>query len=124
MLGLLKLIDKTLENIEKERQVLINKILALPQNPDIKQLGNNCFTLNSSQLNQESWLPGYYDFKWQYKKIAEIINSCRLETLKSVFCGILEKDKKGKFKNVRFLLNGHNIKFNPKVLSYIDNLME
>lgn len=73
---MLKNITNSIRRIEKEREDLINLILGLPDNPTIKRLGEkgNCFTIQFSQLENTIMSPEYYDFKHQYRRIAEILN--------------------------------------------------
>ncbi len=71
--GITELNNKILA-IKKQLQ---EKIMSLPENPNITRVAKNCFTIMRSQLDNRSWAPEFYDFKAQYKIVAEIIEKIK-----------------------------------------------
>lgn len=58
------------------------KVLQLPQNPNINVINDNCFTVNFSQLKDGLNLsPTRYNFKYQCRAIARVIDSKPIEKL-------------------------------------------
>ena len=70
-------IQVQLRNITRIREIIANMIQSLPDNPDIHRMEGapNCFVMSSRNLNPKSFSPFYYDFKLQYKKLIEIIDT-------------------------------------------------
>ena len=68
----LKTIQKETERHAKAMNELVGQlktyILSLPDNPKIKKLSNNCFSISSKDLGN-NWSAGYHDFKRQYNLI-------------------------------------------------------
>jgi thymidylate kinase len=68
------------EKIKKIRQDIKQLILDLPDNPCLKRISKNCFTISSKDLN-DNFSAFFHDFKKQYEKIAEIIAKSELENI-------------------------------------------
>ena len=94
--------EKVSQQIKKE---LKEMILKLPDNPNIKRLGDKprCFVINSKNLSN-NWSVFYHDFKLQYEKICEIIDNRTPETIVSILSGII---KTGKFRETTGTLYFH-----------------
>jgi len=119
----LKLAQEEIEKHERHiRYVLmkINKaILDLPENKDIKHLGNNCFSIRSSNLLSQSWSPSFYKFKEQYKAIVAELEkkqtaTKKIKTLKNIITS-------GK---IRIYSSGHihYIQLHQKVIEYLKKI--
>jgi hypothetical protein len=112
-------IDLTLSDflvaIENIRKDLNSKILELPDNPKINRFSESprCFTISSSDLGH-NWTPFYHDFKLQYQKLVEVINTARPENLCEKMKGIIKSG---------VLHDGtHNYKFNPVVIGHLKSI--
>lgn len=75
-------IQKDLESINKIkedlRSFLIDEVKKIKQNSDIKPIGENCFTINSSTLfTNKSYVlsPFYYNFESQKQRVVERIEN-------------------------------------------------
>ena len=76
------LIKQHLRELAGIKATLKGKVLQLPQNPNINVINDNCYTINFSQLKDGLNLsPTRYDFKYQYKAIAKVIESKPIEKL-------------------------------------------
>ena len=75
-------LQKTLAKIEKIRIAINKAIFELPDNPNIKRIGDkpNCFIVSSKDITSK-WSPFYHDFKKQYKKITEVLDRARPENV-------------------------------------------
>jgi len=51
-------------------------IMDLPDNPNLKRMYRGFVITNKELGDGKSWSPRYYDFKGQYKEIANILESC------------------------------------------------
>ena len=85
------------KKVEAFREGLRQLIENLPDNPAIKRLSSNSFTMSSKDLTQtfvgrtskgtvrrvvnSVWSPAMHDFKHQYKRIAVIINKVKFEDI-------------------------------------------
>ena len=65
---------ESVSNAQERKRYLAFSIERLSkQNPDIKILSDNCYTIKSSSLVSESWSPEYYDFAAQFSALAKVI---------------------------------------------------
>jgi len=102
-----KSINNLVEQAQKIRQEINNKIINLPDNKKIKRLNKNCFTMNVSDLeNGNNLSPIHYDFKYQYTKLLEHLNSINIDKL---IIRLREILKKGYFitGNSKYLITLH-----------------
>ncbi len=58
---------------------IADAVKALPDNPKINRIDDNCFTVSASDLGS-NWTPGYHDFKSQYEAVAAEIKSGNVTT--------------------------------------------
>ena len=115
---MIKNIIKTRNLIEKQRHELMSAVRALPQNDNIKLLGKNCFVVKFSQLGK-SLAPEYYDFCWQYNKIANIIEKADMSNIENILLEIIETGRyRETCKNT-----SHYIKFHPQVLMNLAGIL-
>jgi hypothetical protein len=85
--------------VAKVKTSLIDKILALPDNPRITRTEDGkSFTVNSSDLGQ-AWSAGYHDFKVQHEQLAIIINKTEVWNLIPKLEGIIFS---GKYQTIIF----------------------
>lgn len=82
------------------------------QNPALKPLGANCFTIKFSDLSQDSVLsPQYYDFVWQYDAIIEKLRKQTISTFKNTLIEVIQTGK----------LDGR--RFHPDVIAVLKELL-
>lgn len=103
---------------ERIKDELGRLILDLPDNPEIKRLSSNpnCYIINSSVINKDlhhTLSPEYYDFKYQYKKLVEKIDTMNILQFSDNLKKIIND---GKF-NVGS--NNEVIKLHPKVIELL-----
>ena len=90
--GVMKDAIKTMEKKREELiRILVEKVKALPDNPRINRLGENCVTVKSGDLNNAPWTAFYHDFKAQYKKIIGLIETESHQELMVKIGTIIEK---------------------------------
>ena len=110
------IIDK-LSTIRKELLIVADQIRKLPLNPKAEQLGNNCISLNSSELfKYDKWTPSYYIFSDQYEIIAEMIETIPIDQVIPKLNRIIEKKQ--------YYLKGNMILFHPQVIKNLENLIK
>ncbi len=116
-------IEAKIKQFKEEISILIKQskenIKNLPDNPKIKRLNSNCFTINKNDLD-DNLSPYYYDFKYQYKMIVDNLNVPNEKFIEKLDKIILEKRVKypgtGRY--------GSNIyeKLNPIVGTHLEKL--
>lgn len=114
---------KDLAEIEQRgraiKELLIEQIKSLPDNPDIQRLGDgrvSCFTMSNSKLINVNFSPGYYDFKKQYDLIISEIKQESPTNCLDAIDGIIET---GKIK-----MPGWTQRLHPQVIRNLQTLME
>jgi hypothetical protein len=117
------------KKIEELRAGLLRHINELPDNPDIKRLGNGCFTMSMSKTflsfktganangtdkrtTSSNWCPEMHDFKRQYQKIATILSARPLEDVEKTLHRLIFQEE----------WNGY--KFHPEVIKNLKALWE
>lgn len=111
-------VKKMSDKIDKLKQDISKLILSLPDNPRIKRLGNNCFTMSSKDLG-ESWSPFFHDFKSQYDKIVEIIEASKPEVIVSTLEKIIKPSKFGHW----YRTGAEKLRFHPEVIENIKSIL-
>ncbi len=106
------------DKIDRLKKDISKLILSLPDNPRINRLGSNCFTMSSKHLG-EAWSPFYHDFKSQYQKIVEIIESSRPETIVSTLEKIIKPSKFGHW----YKQGGNRYRFHPEVIKNLQTIL-
>lgn len=117
-------IDEIKKSLKAEIARVQLEIKNLPENPNITRISKNIFTINSSQLRNESWSPFHYDFKQQYEKIAEVIESIPVEQLQDELNNIIKTEKLVITSSFMGVKCSETIVFHPDVLTNIKNLLE
>lgn len=107
-------IQKTCEDIKGS---LIDKILALPDNPRINRIAGavKCFTMKSSDLGA-CWSPEYHNFKVQHEYLALIVNKKEIFDVTPTLRKII---KTGQYRNAT-----ETIKFHPDVIKQLEGIMK
>ena len=112
--------DQAVIAMLKAKENLANLIKDQPQNPNMQDLGNNCFIVKYSRLDQKTLnlSPEYYNFKGQYATIAE----------KLLISKDLRKDLEEivKLKSVQVYKNAGvmTMKLHPAVVENLKSLLE
>jgi AAA15 family ATPase/GTPase len=110
-------LTKTLEEIEQIIQQYKEKALSLvesrrEQNPSLKPIGSNCYTIRLSELSEDLVLsPQYYDFLWQYDALLKKLREQSLESFKKTIETVIQTGK----------LNGQ--RFHPDVIAVLKGLL-
>lgn len=81
------------ERIQMARREINEKILSLPQNPDIEALspGSRAFTVKASDLSGNPWSPGYHDFTSQYQMIVKTLDETPIEQVEKKLREMIKK---------------------------------
>jgi hypothetical protein len=110
-----------IQEVQRIREEIQTAITNLPDNPDIKRISSNCFVMSSSQIFSNPKNPTkrmdvfFHNFKKQYEKIAEVIDSCYSENIIS----ILENIVKSGYLNH----SGRHYNFHPDVIANLSNIL-
>lgn len=113
-----------LRKIERQRKALLSKVSkkltkkidALPDNPKIKRVSKNCYTINSKDLEMR-FDPFYHDFKRQYTVIVKLID--KTENITTIQTILDEITDKGYTDRLCYGLRNGRKHFNPVVVGYI-----
>ena len=91
-----------ISKIRSELQAIINE---LPDNPRINRMSSRSFTISSSALRDGNQFlrldPFFHDFKAQYQKVCDIIETCHPENITSVLQEIV-KDQSYRTRGVTY----------------------
>jgi len=97
-------------------------ISKLPDNPRITRVSGTpqAFVMNFSDISGGIWSPYYHDFKFQYRKIVEIINGCSPENIEKRLrklisersCRVPNRDGSG-------LVWNSTLRFHPDVIDHL-----
>lgn len=102
------------EQLDQLVNNLVAAILALPDNPRITRVSNNCFVLCSKDLGN-NWTPTHHDFKKQYQLIVDTIRRSHaidaMDTLQRII-------NEGKIKDGTNKVNLH-----PDVIEHLKTLL-
>lgn len=83
--------------IQAIKDALKEKILSLPQNPRIKELGHGCFTVSSHDLiGGAPWTPEYHNFRGQYQALAELVDNVEPKNLVTRLTEALDRGSVGR----------------------------
>lgn len=110
-----KKIDDLYSKVLSIREDIKSQITSLPDNEDITKLSDNAFTMSSANLSTEDFSPIFYDFKYQYSKINELLDSISPLSIMNR----LDRAIKDKF----IMVNNQRVKLNPKVREYLKQLI-
>jgi len=118
----LEQIKGKIKEVNQIRSAIKKKISELPDNPSIKRMSPNCFTISSSEIfgnpkNSRSCMSVFYhDYKAQYKMVAKAIASCRTERINSTLKGIIDNGVRKE--------SGSYSRFNPIVIDHLKTLIK
>lgn len=108
-------ISEFYSKIGQIREQIKSQITALPDNENVTKLSDNAFIMSSSDLSMEDFSPSFYDFKYQYTKINELLDSISPNSI----LNRLDRAIKDKF----IMVNNHRVKLNPKVREYLKQII-
>ena len=98
------------------KQALIDTISAIPDNPKIDRINDQCFTISVKDLSPDLCLtPAYYDFKRQYRLIVEIIEDNGVSRAQSWMDEIITKG------SIRY--HTERTRFHPDVVEHLKAIM-
>lgn len=109
-----KEVEDAQEKVLRIKKEIFDVIRNLPDNPNIKRLGDKAFVMSSKNL-LNNWTPQYYDFQWQYKRIIELIKSSGVD---AIIPKLEEIIKTGEFRQGR-----EAIKFHPDVIENLKKIL-
>lgn len=113
-------INKILDEAMKLRNKIKEAILSLPQNKAVKPLGNNCFSVSSSEVFKHSnFTSQFYNFQSQYQHIADVIDSVRIENVKEALVDFIKHPHPT---NRRFDKNS-KMSLHPDVITHLKGLI-
>ncbi len=129
MKTLLNQISEKSVELKKLQEAIAKAINELPDNPNIQRISEHprCFVMSSKDVFagnkygftdmriRHNWSVFYHDFKAQYKKIAEVIERARPESVLVQLNSII---------NTGHLQGKDYVEFHPKVIQYLANLMQ
>lgn len=105
-------IRELVNKIDAIKTEIGNEIQRLPDNPDITLLGKNCFTISTSKMAMDlSLSPETYDFRMQYKALAELVGRCLPENVMTVLNQTLNAGRIGM------------IRLHPQVIAHVRGIM-
>lgn len=108
-----------LEAVQKESARLFEEledtILNLPDNPRIKRLGTNSFTISSKNLGTTNWTPLYHDFKASYQHIMEWLKKKDITKVRDALLSVIEKGY------IRETYNRQD--FHPDVIEHLKTIL-
>ena len=107
---------KAMKQFAEVKNALIESVLDLPDHPEITRLDNRCFVMQSSKL-RNNWSAEFYDFKHQYKQVAEELRKATPENLFNRLREIL-KEKKIRISGT-YHSHGYTYHLNPAVVANI-----
>jgi hypothetical protein len=107
--------DLTLKAIELRKKIA-DKILGLPDNPNIKQRDGKGFIVSSASLMSTLWNVAYHDFKLQYQAVVKELAASPVENTVQVLSRIVDTGFVQESKTNRFRLH-------PDVIKHLKELL-
>jgi hypothetical protein len=107
------------EAILKLKEEVADNLKTLPENPDIKVINKQCYTIKSSMLSKDLCLdPSYYRFSVQYEALANMIITSKAE---NVFRKLEESLATGWVSNSSE--HSKKIRLHPEVIKNVRGIM-
>ena len=98
-------IDTLIDAEKKFREMLKKRLGSIGENPVIKRINKNCFTINVNDLaNNYNLCPYYYDWKWLSQVICSRVDFIPIGNIKNYFKRII-KEKRIEFKGWYYKLS-------------------
>jgi hypothetical protein len=116
MTTLLEQIDTATQQATELVEALNARIESLPDNPRIKRLGANCFTISNKDLGN-NWTPAHHDFKQQYRLIVKALQQARTIDAIAVLQQIVAQGR------VRDGNSKNHINLHPDVIVHLRTLL-
>lgn len=102
-------------NLIKEQ--IKEKISSLPENSKLTKVGNKGFSINFTDLSSDLNLsPSYYNFKYQYEKINEFIESISPFAIESRLNRAINERS--------VMVKNCKIRLHPEVIEYVKELLD
>lgn len=116
-------IEKLVANAEDLRKQIYKKIMAIPQNPDIKALSTDpsCWTISSKNLSADMVTsPSYYNFKIQCAHIVRYLDKKPIAQFVKAIEEITTPNSQG-----TYILKGQGYAYriHPKVAQYLKKIL-
>jgi hypothetical protein len=102
------------DQIERLKLAIIDMIDNMPENPRIKRIGGNCFTISSKDLSS-NWTPFFHDFRMQAEHIQMRICGMESQFIIGYLKQIVEKQTD--------YYQKYNYKFNPIFCDHLKTLI-
>jgi hypothetical protein len=110
------ILDK-INQIKAELSQLAESIRNLPSNPNVEQLNDNCLLIKSNELfYHDKWSPEYYNFKYQYNFIAELVETLPIDQVIEKLYRICNKKS--------YYYKGNTINFHPDVIKNLKGIIK
>jgi hypothetical protein len=100
---------------DKAREDLCDSILALPQNPEWKDLGDHCGVVRSSML-EGSWTSGFHDWRSQHGWVVAALKRCDVSVVVDRLRGIVQMG--------RLVLQERSQKLHPGVIRQLKEILD
>lgn len=103
------------------------EIKSLPDNPNLKRIaiGGNAFVMSSAHLSTRSWSPEFYDFKWQYQAIAELVaNANKGQEFASLLKVLKERKIVKTYNRGSKWKSSHTTLLNDEVCANVTNILK
>ena len=119
----LEKIKKLVEKAEDARKKIYEKIMKIPQNPDINEISKNpaCWEINSKNLTADMMIsPSYYNFKIQCANIVRYLDKKPISKFAEAIEEITTPDSNG-----NCILKGQEYAYriHPKVAQYLKEIL-
>lgn len=104
------------DKINSIKEYIKEQISSLPNNSKMTKVGDNAFTIKSSDLVNTILTSTFYDYKYQYKKINEFIDTVPPFTIINRLKDVV-RDKV-------VLVKKERIKLHPEVIENLKELLD
>jgi hypothetical protein len=109
--------------VEDQKKQIFEKIMAIPQNPDLKNISKDpsCWTMSSRNLSADMVIsPSYHNFKIQCANIVSYLNKKPLDKLTEALEDIVTPNSNG-----IYILKGQGYAYqiHPEVIRYLKEII-
>lgn len=124
-------LKKEMANLHERAKAIVktlqDKIVELPDNPNINRIGNSgAFSMNISQVfstKTHNLSADYYDFKYQYKTLVKILEHTEPGNVFNKLEQICDKGEIEYFGRGMHGKTRNTFKFHPDVISHLKTLL-
>lgn len=110
-------LDRAQRRLDEILRRIAERVEALPDNPRVRRVSANAFTLSASDLGS-NWSPFYHDFKAQYRAVADAIRGGNVATSTARLRAIISSRSVGNSAG-RFARTLH-----PEVVAHLKRLLD